>query len=248
VSGKTLARVIIAALAGVALGGAIILVIGPARFFGSLLPLPPPPIINAEPGDLPSGVVAFEERVNGALVGSGFLLELPDGDVIGVTTAHSLGEGNFYPLEFWRAGSGHVVAAFDELYAPLGRPRTGADMTIDYVLVRPAAPPDPSLVLRSDPRGEPQPGERVSLYSGLGDGHDGQRVLPGTVEMVDANGAWVRMDEVFDPSTMSGSPLISQHTGKVVGMTIAMNWQPGILRIGVHPIGSIVSKAASPIR
>jgi hypothetical protein len=244
-TGKTIARVTIAALAGLALGGMAVLVIGPARFFGGFAPLPPPPIIHAPRGEPPSGVVAFEERVDGALVGSGFLLELPNGDVIGVTTAHSLGEGNFAPIVFAVAGSDRVVATFSTLHAPLGRPRTAADMTIDYVLMRPDSPPDATRVLRPDPRGAPQPGERVSLYSGLGDGRGGQRILHGTVESVDENGAWIRMDEVFDPSTMSGSPIVSRHTGQVVGMTIVMNWVPGTLRIGVNPIGAIVD-AATP--
>jgi hypothetical protein len=83
----------------------------------------------------------------------------------------------------------------------------------------------------------------VLLYSGLGDGRGGQRILPGVVESVDQNGAWVRMDSVFDPGLMSGSPVLSQHTGRVVGMTIAMSWKPGALMIGLNPVGAMVSKA-----
>ena len=242
-TGKTLARVIIAVLAGVALGGTVVLAIGPRIFVPSLPPLPPPPTITAPRGELPAGIVAFEERVGGSLAGSGFLLELPNGDVIGVTTAHSLGEGHFAPLSFVAAGRGDVAASFRALYAPLGRPHTGTHMTSDYVLMTPDAPPDSSLVLRPDPRGGPQPGERASLYSGLGDGQGGQRILHGTVERVDAGGAWVRMNDVFNPGLMSGSPMISQHTGRVVGMVILMNWVPGTLRIGINPIGEIVRAA-----
>ncbi len=82
---KTVTRLIIVVLTGIALGGSIILAAGPSRL---LPPLPPPPTITAERGDMPAGVVAFEQRVledsNFYTVGSGFLLELPDGDVIGV--------------------------------------------------------------------------------------------------------------------------------------------------------------------
>jgi len=249
VSGKTIARVIIALLAGLALGGAIVIAIGPRHFLGPLPPLPPLPVITVERGEPPAGIVAFEERVKWGdathLSGSGFLLELPDGDVIGVTTAHSLGEGNFAPMIFTSAGHDQPVMAFTELYAPLGRPRTGADMTIDYVLMQPDAPPDPAIVLRPDPRGAPQPGERVSLYSGLGDERGGQHILQGTVESVDDNGAWIRMDQAFNPALMSGSPVISQHTGRVVGMTIAASGTPGVLWIGINPIGAIVDQATS---
>ena len=242
-TGKTLARVIIAVLAGIALGGAVILAAAPRLFVPRLPPLPPPPVITAPRGEPPTDVVAFEERVGGSLAGSGFLLELPNGDVIGVTTAHSLGEGRFAPLAFVVAGRGDVVATFRTLYAPLGLPQTDSNLTIDYVLMKPDAPPDPTLVLRPDPRGGPQPGERVSLYSGLGDGQGGPRILHGTVEWVDAGGAWMRMDELFDPGLMSGSPMISQHTGRVVGVVIVMSWVPGTLRIGINPIGEIVRAA-----
>lgn len=243
-SGKTFARVIIAILGGIAVGGAIQLALAPRPF---LPPLPPPPIITAPRGDPPTGAVAFEERIRAGagydLLGSGFLLELPNGEVIGVTTAHSLGGRDFAPMAFTIAGRGEQVAAFSQLRVPRGQPRTGADMTIDYVLLRPETPPAPAFVLRPDSRGAPQPGERVLLYSGLGDGRGGQRILPGVVESVDQNGAWVRMDSVFDPGLMSGSPVLSQHTGRVVGMTIAMSWKPGALMIGLNPVGAMVSKA-----
>jgi len=111
-SGKTVARVIIAVLAGIALGGIIVLVSRPRV---DLPPLPPPPAIAAERGNPPSGIVAFEERVQASgnhLIGSGFLLELPHGDVIGVTTAHSLGEGNFSPIVFTAAGHAVPVVTF----------------------------------------------------------------------------------------------------------------------------------------
>ena len=245
-SGKTIARVIIAVLGGIALGGAMQLAIAPRPF---LPPLPLPPIIMAERGDLPAGIVAFEERIlagsGHALLGSGFMLELPGGDVIGVTTAHSLGGREFAPMMFTLAGRDERAATFSRLYAPCGQPRTGADLTVDYVLLAPDAPPAPSFVLRADPRGAPQPGERVSLFSGLGDGQGGQRILPGVVESVDRNGAWVRMSSLFDPGLMSGSPVLSQHTGRVVGMTIAMSLRPGALMIGINPVGAILSKAYS---
>jgi len=243
-AGKTVARIIIAVLGGVALGGGVILSMGPRLFTPSLEPLPPPPEIPAERGDAPTDIVAFEEHVHGALAGSGFLLRLPDDNVIGVTTAHSLGGGDFTLIGFTIAGRGESAATFTQVYVPLGRPRTGADMTIDYVLLRPDLPPDPAIVLRPDPRGAPQPGERVSLYSGLGDGHGGQAMFHGTVESVDENGAWLRMDDMFDPSLMSGSPVVSQHTGRVVGMVIMMNWMPGVLHIGVNPIGAIIDAAS----
>jgi hypothetical protein len=53
------------------------------------------------------------------------------------------------------------------------------------------------------------------------------------------------MDKFFNPGGMSGSPLVSQHTGQVVGMAIAVSPRPNRLLLGVHPIGSIMQLAES---
>jgi hypothetical protein len=53
------------------------------------------------------------------------------------------------------------------------------------------------------------------------------------------------MDGRFDPSQMSGSPLVSQHSGRAVGMALVASPRRGHLLIGAHPIGSLVQRAAS---
>lgn len=243
---KVIARVIIAVLAGIALGGTLILVIGPSRL---LPPLPPSPTITAARGEMPAGVVAFEQRIQTEdgyqTVGAGFLLRLPNADVIGVTTKHSTGDRPFVPTVFTIADRDATVATFTKLYAPIGHPFANGDLTTDYILMRPDAPPDPAIVLLPDPRSAPQPGERVSLFSGRGDGQGGQRILSGTVESAFPASAWIRIDGIFDPRGMSGSPVISQHTGQVVGMIVAASPRIGTIVIGIDPIGSIIDKAAS---
>jgi hypothetical protein len=83
------------------------------------------------------------------------------------------------------------------------------------------------------------------LASGLGDGHGGRRVLEGTVQSVSERAVWVLMDASFHPGMMSGSPLLSQHTGRVVGMAVAASPRRGGLLLGVHPVGSLVRLAES---
>ena len=51
------------------------------------------------------------------------------------------------------------------------------------------------------------------------------------------------MDEEFEPSGLSGSPFVSQHTGQVIGMAIATTRRGGKVLLGLHPIGSLVEKA-----
>jgi hypothetical protein len=217
-------------------------------------PTPPPPTILAPRGEMPGGPVGLQEwvQVRGGeyhLAGSGFLLALDGGEVVGVTTAHSVPLGDpDRPVDrigLCVAGQADFVAEFDTLHGQPGQPRTGEDMTVDYVLLRADGALDPGLALVPDPRGTPQPGERVSLWSGQGDGEGGLRVLEGTVQSVDETAVWVLMDEWFDPGLMSGSPLVSQYTGQAVGMAIAVSPRRSRLLVGAHPIGSIVQIAGS---
>jgi hypothetical protein len=216
-------------------------------------PTPPPPTILAPRGEMPAGVVGLEEWVQYRgeayqLVGSGFFLRLSDGAVIGVTTAHAtppLGAPNntLEHIAFAVNGLPEHIAEFDTLHGPPGTSRTGFDLSVDYVLLKLNGPIDSTLALTPDPRGAPQRGERVSLFSGLGEGSGGRRELAGTVQSSEATGIWVLLDETFDAGRMSGSPLVSQHTGQVVGMAIAVVPRADRIEIGFHPIGHIVEIA-----
>ncbi len=211
-------------------------------------PTPPPPAILAPRGEMPGGPVGLQEwaQYRGesyVMTGSGFFIRLTGDEIVGVIAAHSVAFNPDRPLE--RIGlrvvdQADFVAECDTLRGPPGQPRTGADMTVDYVLMQPGGPVEPASVLTPDSRGAPQPGERVSLFSGL----DG-RILEGTVQSVDDVAVWVLMDETFNPNSMSGSPFVSQHTGQVVGMLIAFTPRRTRLLMGVHPIGSLVRLAES---
>jgi len=210
---------------------------------------PPPPTILAPRGQMPTGTVGLEEwaqyhNEDYALVGSGYLLLLESGEIVGVTTAHSVDIGNpDHPLEriaLRVPGRASFVGEFDTLRGRPGHRLTIHDMTVDYALLLVQQSIDAGLLLTPDVRGAPQPGERVSLYSGVG-----ETTLQGTIQSSSDKVVWVLMDERFDPSLMSGSPLVSQHTGQVVGMAVAASPRLNRLYLGIHPIGSIVEKARS---
>ncbi|HZY45652.1 MAG TPA: hypothetical protein VFF70_12980 [Anaerolineae bacterium] len=225
--------------------------------FRPLDPTPPPPTILAPRGELPidpGGLIEFARYGDSDFgVGCGFLLQLPSGSLIGVTTAHSLLFNNpASPLQriaFGVANRSGYVAIFDTFWGMPGVARSGEDMTVDYVLLKPidATSVDRSLVLQPDPRGAPQPGERVMLLSGLADGQGGRIIFEGTVQSVDATAVSVLMDSSFDPSGLSGSPFVSEFTGRVVGMTIATSYRANRVLLSLHPIGSIVRLAQSAI-
>jgi len=215
---------------------------------------PPPPTISAPHGELPAGAVGLTEYAQThdsdaqKLAGSGFVLRLPSGEIIGVTTAHSLfdvyPEGTLRTVGLGPNGQSAPLIETDTYYGPPGVPLTGDDVSVDYVLLK-LTNPDPAYALDPDPRGAPQPGERVTLYSGLGDGQGGPFGWEGTVFTVGDHAVFVLMDAgVSDPSGMSGSPVVSQYTGKVVGMAMAVivasrqRWL-----VGIHPIRHIVQLA-----
>lgn len=223
-------------------------------------PTPVPPAITAPHGEIPSSPVALSEfaQYQGReyqQAGSGFLLRLADNTQIGVTTAHSLGlddpKRNLERVAFRIPARPGNVAECTTLYGPPGYAMDGTDLSVDFVLLRVDGPVDPALLLSPDPRGGPQPGERVSLFSGVGNPPVERYELAGTVVSTDERVAWVLMDkESFNPGMMSGSPVLSHHTGQVVGMAVAAS--PRLTRlyptryrilIGLNPIGSIVDKA-----
>jgi hypothetical protein len=216
-------------------------------------PTPLPPTILAPRGEMPAGPVGLQEwakyRDGWAGPGSGFLILLESGEIVGVTTAHSvLLDDPGRPLEriaLRVPGQADDVAGFDTLRGQPGQALEGYDMTMDYLLLHTDQPVDPDLVLRPDPRGAPQPGERVWLFSGQGNAGGDRRILEGTVQSAGDTAVWVLMDELFQPGLMSGSPMVSQHTGQAVGMVIAVTLRRNRLLMGVHPIGSIVQLAES---
>ncbi len=214
-------------------------------------PPPDPPTIEVPSGPTPIEPVGLEEwaryrNTPPQLAGSGFLLRA-SGQVLAATTAHSLRFGDDQrPLQsvaFAVPGRDGFLVESLELHGEPGVPRLfGLNLTIDFVLLRVSETTPEELVLAPDSRGGPQPGERVQLHSGIAIG-DGRRMLQGTVYRAEERGAWVVMDELFEPGLMSGSPFISEHSGKVVGMALVAGIREGHLVIGMHPIGSLVQKA-----
>jgi hypothetical protein len=228
---------------------AVLLFTDPGRrlIFPPIVPLPP--VINAPRGalpPLPGGLVELTKYGSEDYhpVGRGFLLRLPNDEVIGVTTAHSL---SFQPppLQSIALAMGEQtqpVFEFDAFHGEPGQARTGEDMSIDFTLLHVPTdiPFDPALLLYPDPRGLPQAGERVALVTLV---NDQPRRFDGAVLSSYSTAIWVVMDEEFEPSGLSGSPFVSQHTGQVIGMAIATMRNGDKVLLGLHPIGSLVEKA-----
>ncbi len=175
--------------------------------------------------------------------GSGFVFRLPAGGTVAAAAAHSFDlAGELQSVEF---SLDEASIGLDVLHGVPGEPRTlSMNLTNDYVLFSVQEQNSPGYVLEPDERGFPQPGERIVLYPGYG-AENGERW--GTILESDRNGAWAVMDDAFEPGLMSGSPVVSFHTGRVVGMALAAGLREGHTVIGMHPIGSLVEKGLQPV-
>lgn len=215
-------------------------------------PTPPPPTIQVPAGEPPPGfsglrMWAWYRGEDPRPVGSGFFLRLADGDLVGVAAGHSATFGDpARPLEqvaFGLPGDEALAFVFDTLRGPPGTSHSAQDLTGDYVLLEVDRPVPERLIQRPDSRGGPQPGERVWLFTGVA-GSPGRR-LAGTVQSANERAFWILMDGQFNPSQMSGSPVVSQHSGLVVGMVLVGSPRRGHLLIGAQPAGSLASRVAS---
>lgn len=211
------------------------------------VPVPPPPTLTAPPGALPAlkaGLHVWGERAPGNWVerSSGFMLWV-DGAVVGVATRHANWDIGRVPYLRYAmrpdTASGWVFEATHLRGWPGVYPYRGQDFAQDVVLFEPATPPQTAYALTPDPRGQPQPGERIVLYNGLPAGG----LFTGTVTMTGAAYFWAQMDEAFSPHGMSGSPALSAHTGQVVGMAVVGQQGESATYIGFSPVGALVRTA-----
>ncbi|OGT27754.1 MAG: hypothetical protein A2Z17_03245 [Gammaproteobacteria bacterium RBG_16_66_13] len=198
------------------------------------------------------------------------MLVLPDGRVLGVTAAHNLDLGGAAQLldqltlriangnEEGAGGAGEEIRSEGAagggagdigsqagiqvvgLHGAPGRARRfGLDLSSDHALLA-LEGEAAGLALEPDPRGGAQAGEQILLLSGV----DGRR-YEGAVFQSGPQGTWCLMQAGFDPARMSGSPAVSLHTGKVVGMAVAAGWREGRLVLGLVPIRALVGKGMS---
>ncbi len=133
----------------------------------------------------------------------------------------------------------------DQFWGLPGKPRgLSRNLSNDFILLLVQEESAASYTLMPDERAFPQPGERVVLYPGAG-AENGERW--GTILESSSRAAWAVMDEAFEPGLMSGSPIVSSHTGRVVGMALAAGLRDGHTVIGMHPIGSLVEKGLEAV-
>jgi hypothetical protein len=202
-------------------------------------PTPPAPLIAAAPGKIPAGPLAFYGIYMGGRISCGFVMEAENGRQVGVTAAHATADLPPGTSMMFQTAEGDVAA---RLSGPLerGSPFVGEQFTTDYVLWAVTEMVHPGAVLRADERGNGQAGEAVWVY-GPGTGASADQRWAGVVMQAGPAATWIQLEDTFNPGGLSGCPVVSAVTGKLIGMAVAGANQPPVV-MGLHPAGALIRK------
>jgi hypothetical protein len=200
----------------------------------------------------PASKILFQPRFvwadgHNSLQGTGFFAKLPDAQVLGVSSAHFL-EFNGPQLltaEWLDVCDGHVVSEFESARGKPGRQGTyePLNMRPDYLIIVPKTPPPAESLLEFDERNLPDIGEPVWLPDKNPRLPRGYRLVEGTVIEATYEYIKVQFDDSINPQSQSGSPVISQVTGKVLGTWAAGRRAEGRIFIYLAPANSILNAA-----
>jgi hypothetical protein len=92
-----------------------------------------------------------------------------------------------------------------------------ADRTLDYLILRVASGAPSTAVLELDDREKPDLHERLWLPDKSADTPVGYRLVKGEVIEAKATSITIVLDSPITLQSQSGSPVLSQRTGKVIG-------------------------------
>jgi hypothetical protein len=206
-------------------------------------PTPALLLITAPQGAIPGGVLAYSGAYEGGTFACAFLMELEDGRRVGVSSAHATPALDADTPAQLEAPEGALVVHLKGQIAR-GSAFVHANFSKDFVLWSIESMPGTATFLRPDPRGGGEPGEQVYIFGRSGDGEGGSIRWPGVVMSATEKAIWVQFEDSFAPYGYSGCPVVSQHTGRLIGMAVAGEDRHPVV-MGLHPVGSLVEKAAA---
>lgn len=153
--------------------------------------------------------------------GTGFLARKLSGEIVGITSAHFLDFGGpaLEEVIWLDVVTQKPVARFDRSF---GRPGylpqlEPMDLRSDYLIVFSDTEVIEQPVLELDLRLKPDVRERVWFPDKHDNAAEGYLLVEGTVTRSEEQYCAVRLDRQITPQSQSGSPFISQKTGKVIG-------------------------------
>ncbi len=201
----------------------------------------------------PEGVFLYQPQFhfqNGKTTnqGTGFFVQAPGDRILAVTSAHFLDfDGPKMMLAEWISiPEGNVSAEFAHSF---GKPGDGGtsepyDLRRDYLILVPKSPVQEEA-LWLDERIKPNVGEKVWFPDKTWDLPSGLVWVSGYVEESEAVFSVVVLDRPIELQSQSGSPIISQETGKVIGTLARGGSENGVTRLILCPSRGIADAIAA---
>ncbi|MBY0526424.1 MAG: hypothetical protein K2R98_23725 [Gemmataceae bacterium] len=154
--------------------------------------------------------------------GTGFLAKAPNGKIAAVTSGHFLNrDGPRLTEARWLdVRTNEVAIRLTKSWGPPGGEGVTepvVDLRGDYLLMPVDEKVADELVLELDTRKQPAVGERVWLPNKDSDAKLGYELVSGKVTEATEKYSTVELDRAIKLQSQSGSPFISQSTGKVIG-------------------------------
>ncbi len=181
--------------------------------------------------------------------GTGFIVSGKNGEPVGVTSAHFLNFEGPQMLEAeWVAIPDENVAA--RFIYSLGPPGDAGqteplDLRTDYLILIGDRNPQMTNMLVLDERAQPDVGERIWFPNKDWNDPVGHVFVTGTVEESGNEYSYIALDEEIELQSQSGSPVISQKTGKVIGTLSRGGHEDGVTCLILCPAKGIASIIAS---
>src|SRR5262245_11252304 len=149
--------------------------------------------------------------------------------------------------QFVLGNSKRVVAQSRGFLAPPGRPyyAAGASPFADYLVFALDAAPKGVRLLQLEPE-PPQPEARVRILGVPATGHDEDDVF-GRIAEVSPSRIQVDLDVSEDLRGWGGAPVLSQASGKVIGILQAFYPQGSTARVSVSPIAAVRAALTQPL-
>lgn len=246
----------IGVVAGVVLGLCVLAVVASCE-----KPMPP---LTAPAAPYPVGQIVFGQTLDWAsgettAQGMGWFARTQSGRVVGMTSAHFLEQSG--PRLVKVAWQNPADWAKDEpakdvssATHSLGRPgdegiytNTKTDLRRDYIVFALDAPlaPNAACILTLDSRPEVLRGEGVWLPFPNWEGTNPARMMTGQVTKSREGFIEIEFEEAVDLMGHSGSPLISQQTGQVIGTLSRGGLRGGKTVVIAAPVTTLAAAIAS---
>ena len=183
--------------------------------------------------------------------GTGFFAKAPNGKIVAVSSAHYL-QRNGPPLleaAWCNVVTGEPVASASTSWGSVGsagKMSPEINLRSDYLLLPVEDALKPEEVLEFDLRSMPKVGERVWLPDKKASTEIGHDNVAGTVTEATEKYIAVELDVAIKLQSQSGSPFLSQTTGRVIGTLSMANTSTNPPVIYLTPAEAILRQLAKP--